>query len=319
MPRMRIVLAEPDGYPSEALSRLTAIGDVVSGPFTRPALLDAVDGCSALVVRLRHQIDAEVLARAGTPLRVIASATTGLDHIDLDAAGRRGVRVVSLKGEVEFLRTIPATAEHTWALLLALVRRIPAASRSVGEGHWNRDAFRGSELKGKTLGVIGLGRIGVQVARFAEAFGMSVQAYDPHPLDVPGGVARRSSLDDVASACDVLSVHVPYQDDTRGLISSRVLGLMPRGGRVVNTSRGGVLDEDALLDHLEAGHLAGAALDVVVGERGEGVSPRMAAYLRQHDNLIVTPHIAGATVESMARTESFVAEKVVRVLSERHG
>ena len=173
----RILNAEPDGYSYAATEVLRSFADVVEQPVDRAGLRAALPGFDALIVRLGFRVDHELLA-AGTRLRVVATATTGLDHVDLAEASARGVEVISLRGEREFLDGIHATAEHTWALLLALLRRVPWAMASVVDGHWERDEFRGRELFGKRLGIVGLGRVGRQVAQFGRVFGMSVAAYD---------------------------------------------------------------------------------------------------------------------------------------------
>ncbi len=311
---MTIILnLEPENYSPRARAILDALGEVREGPLTRAALLDALADVDVLIVRLAHQIDAEVLA-AAPRLRAIVSATTGLDHIDLDAAARQGVTVLSLKGETEFLRTIPATAEHTWALLLALVRRIPPAFASVLRGEWERDRFKGHDLAGRRLGILGLGRIGEKIARYGQAFGMEVAAYDPFRADWPPSVRRLENMADLLAASEVLSVHVPLNESTVHLLGADELARLPRGALLVNTARGQILDEAALLAALESGHLGGAALDVLWDERGRVAESPLLAYARQHENLLITPHIGGATYESMAMTEIFMAQKLRRFL-----
>ena len=177
MTRPRILNAEPDRYSVRARAALEEVGDVTEEALDREGLLKALPAHDALIVRLGHRVDTALLD-AAPRLKVVATATTGLDHIDLKACKERGVEVLSLRGENEFLRSVVATAEHTWALLLALIRRIPAASAAVARGEWDRDAFRGRELEGKRLGILGLGRIGERVARYGQAFGMEVRGYD---------------------------------------------------------------------------------------------------------------------------------------------
>jgi D-3-phosphoglycerate dehydrogenase len=314
--RPSVVLAEPLHYSPEARSTLAEIGPVVDGPFDRAELLRAVTDAEVLVIRLGHQIDAEVLA-AAPRLRFIGSPTTGTDHIDLDAAAARGIQVVSLRGETEFLRTIRATPEHTWALLLAMVRKLPAAAAASHAGPWDRDAYRGTELAGKRLGIYGLGRVGRIVATYGTAFEMSVLAYDTAPEPVPG-VTLLDSLPELLERSDALLVHVPLDDTTEGAIGAAELALLPAGAVLVNTARGAIVDEQSLVDSLRSGHLAGAAVDVLDGERasrGLSSSP-LLRYASEHpDRAIVTPHIAGATWESMHRTEVFLAERLRELVS----
>ena len=174
----RILNLEPEGYCREARAVLERLGEISDGPLCRRELLERISAYDILIVRLHHQIDQEVF-EAGKNLKAIVSATTGLDHIDLVTAEARNLPVLSLRGEQTFLSTITATAEHTWGLLLALMRRIPEAIDSVQAGLWNRDALKGHDLEGKRLGIVGFGRLGRQVAMYGSAFRMRVAAYDP--------------------------------------------------------------------------------------------------------------------------------------------
>jgi D-3-phosphoglycerate dehydrogenase len=287
---------------------------VTDGPWMRSRLLERIGDFDVLIVRLGHAIDREVLERAGR-LKVIVSATTGLDHIDMGYAQSKDIAVLSLRGETEFLRSIPATAEHTWGLLLALVRNIPAACQSVVNGEWERDRFKGHDLAGRRLGILGLGRIGEKVARYGLAFGMQVTAYDPFREGWMEGVEPAGSQAELFARSQVLSIHVQLNEQTAGLIGATGLAGLPDGALLVNTSRGQVIDEKALLEALESGHLAGAALDVLAEERTTDLaSSPLVAYARAHANLIITPHLGGATYESMAATELFMANKLTGVL-----
>lgn len=315
---MRILVAESEGFSPAAERRLRELGDVTLADLDGPGLRAATAGAEVLFVRLRNRVDGRVLS-AAPRLRAVVSPTTGLDHLDLDALGGRGVAVLSLRGEVEFLRGVTATAEHSWALLLALVRRLPAAAAAARAGTWDRDRFRGRELAGKSLGVVGLGRLGSMVARYGAAFGMRVVAYDPYLSPWPGrrGAPRRMrSLGALLAESDVVSLHVPLNEETRGMLDAAALASMKAGALLVNTARGGVVDEDALVEAVRTGHLAGAALDVVAGEAaagGPGASPAVR-FAAADDRILVTPHIGGATLESMENTEIFMAEKLARWL-----
>jgi D-3-phosphoglycerate dehydrogenase len=265
---------------------------------------------------LAHKIDREVID-AGSHLKTIVTATTGLDHIDVDYASSRGIIVLSLQGESEFLQNINATAEHTWALLLALVRRIPQAFLSVRAGEWDRDRSWGNELKGKFLGIIGLGRIGRMVARYGIAFGTAVAAFDPHAKDWMDGVNRQSNLSDLLRSSDIISLHVPLNDETVGMIGAGELALLHPGAVLVNTSRGEVVDEASLVQALQKRALAGAALDVICSELDQAKwrSSPLMAYASTHENLLITPHIGGATHESLSKTEVFMARKLATHLN----
>ena len=304
---------EPEGFSPLARARLERFARVSEGPLTRDELLRALQDVDVLIVRLGHHIDRDVLA-AAPALRVISSATTGLDHIDLQAARERGIRVISLRGERAFLDSVRATVEHTWALMLTLLRVTHRAAAHAEAGGWDRDRFRGRELAGKHLGIVGLGRIGSAVARIAGAFQMGVSAYDPFVEAWPDSVGRTTSLRDLMALSDVMSIHVPLNDTTRDLIGVDELAALPAGAIVVNTSRGGVLDEDAVVRSLRSGHLGGAALDVQKVEEGGSVNEALLAWAREHPNLLLTPHIGGATYESMEKTEIFMTEKLEATL-----
>lgn len=313
--RPKILISEGKDYDASALALYKSLGDtIVETTGTRAGLLAALHDYHVLVVRLRYTVDREMLDCAPN-LRVIVSPTTGLNHIELEEAKRRGVEVLSLRGESGFLRTIPATAELTWGLVLALHRKIPQAMLAVRSGIWDRDTFRGRDLCGKTLGVVGLGRIGRMVAGFGLAFGMKVLAVDPASPSTEAGVTL-CGLSFLLEESDLVSLHVPLMPETLGMIGHGEFARMKRGSYFINTSRGELIDESALVKALESGHLAGAAVDVLQGEHGENKSwmaeNPLAVYARQHDNVVVTPHIGGATLESMAMTEVFMAEKFIR-------
>jgi D-3-phosphoglycerate dehydrogenase len=315
---IRILNAEPLGYCEEARAVLRQVGEVVEAPLGRAELLSRLPGFDVLIVRLAHQVDQEMLDVAGR-LKVIVSATTGLDHIDVDYANARNIAVLSLRGETAFLEKIAATGEHTWALVLSLLRRIPEASASVLAGRWDRDNHRGCELSGKRLGLVGLGRIGRQVARYGLAFRMHVSAYDPHPAEWVESVKRAPDLQALLRASDILSLHVPLDEQTTGLLGPKELDCLPEHAMVINTSRGELLDETALVDALASGHLSGAAVDVLSHEREphERSHSPLLRYAATHNNLLITPHIGGATCESMARTEVFMARKLAHHLCSR--
>ncbi len=318
MSGIRILNVEPEGYSPEAREILDTLGGVTEKTFDRAGLLGAVAGCEVLISRFGHLMDKELFA-AAPHLRALVSATTGLDHIDLAAATANGVTVLSLQGETEFLEGMSATAELTWGLLLSLLRHIPQASKSVKTGGWDRDAFRGNELRGKRLGILGLGRLGRKVAEYGRAFGMTVAACDPYASDWPKSVESRPTLEALLEGAQIISIHVPLNDETRGVVDGDMLTRLPEGAVLINTSRGAVVDEAALLAALDSGRLAGAGLDVVADEFCCGPSDALLAHARDHGNLIITPHIGGATVESMAKAEVFMAQQLARFLESGEG
>ena len=270
----------------------------------RPRLAELLGDFDAIVVRSGTQVTAELLA-AGEKLRVVARAGIGVDNVDVAAATERGVLVVN----APTANLISAT-EHTLGLMLALARNIPAATASVRAGEWDRKRFQGHELQGKTLGVVGLGRIGQAVAARARAFDMKVLAHDPY-LDA--AVGRRLDiemlpLEELLSRADVVTLHLPLSDGTRNLIDADRLARMKPGALLVNCARGGVVDDAALLEALEEGRLAGAALDVFAQE------PPADLALAAHPRVVATPHIGAQTREAQERVATQTAHMLLAAL-----
>lgn len=313
MKKIRILNLEPKGYSQKTRAILEEFALVEDGPLTHTELMENISRFDALIVRFGYGIIGQELFGRGERLKAVASATTGLNHIDLTAAKERNITVLSLKGETEFLQDIHATAEHTWALLLALIRNIPDAVLHVRQGGWDRDMFRGTELHGKTLGIIGFGRIGLKLATYAQSFGMEVLAYDEKKVSVPEHV-NLVPLDTLFARSDIVSVNVPHADSTHHMIGRDAIARMKKGVILINTSRGEVIDEHALLEALESGHVAAAALDVLEGEHSQEkdsvAKNPLVKYAVSNHNLLITPHVAGATAESMEKTEVFIAQKL---------
>lgn len=309
--RLKILIAESREFCGEARAILSRIGDVELADLNRVELCRVVHDFDLIWVRLRNYIDAEVLDHA-PGVQALATPTTGLNHIDLRAAGSRGVQVFSLKGEVEFLKDVRATAEHTIALSLALLRRIPQAARDTELGGWNRDAFRGSELHQKTVGVVGYGRLGRLVARYFHAFGANVVAADPYVSATEAeDFVKMMDLESLLPRADLVTLHVNFSEANTRFFGLAQFQAMKPGAWFINTARGELVDELALIKALQTGHLAGAAVDVLSGEGSGGVlSNPLLKYASGRSNVLVTPHIGGCTAESMAKTEIFLAEKI---------
>lgn len=313
--KVTILVAEKSSFSEAGLHAFAAIGQVSARDLTQSQLVETVKNFSVLIVRLGLEVNAEVL-QANPDLLAVCTPTTGLDHIDLQLANSLGIEILSLKGERAFLDQVYATAEHTMALLLALIRHIPAALEGVKKYEWRRDIYRGCELNGKTLGIVGCGRLGIMVARYGMAFGMQVLAYDPYQSTLPDGVLRYANLDEMLRASDVVSIHAPLNAETRGMFSQKRFRQIRRGAWLVNTARGAIIDESGLIWALESGQLAGAALDVLPAEAE--LKPQkqnaLVEYARAHNNLIITPHIGGATYESVEKADLFIAKKLVYFL-----
>lgn len=264
-------------------------------------LARAIEDAHAVVVRSSTRITRESLQYA-KKLQVIGRAGVGVDNIDVEAATEIGVAVLNAPSG----NTISA-AELTLALLLALVRRVPAADRSMRAGEWDRKSFNGTELYGKTLGLVGAGRIGSEVARRARAFGMRVMVYDPYLTAERASALEMeiASLEDVLGRADVITLHVPLTDATANLIDADKLALLKKSAVIVNAARGGVINEQALYDVLKAGAIAGAAIDVFEEEPLPGDHP-----LRSLPNVVLTPHLGAATAEAQQNVAIEIAHAV---------
>jgi len=281
---------------------------VCSRPPAEEELIGLIGDAEVVIVRSATRIGAAALAAAGR-LRVIGRAGSGVDNVDLEEATRRGVLVVNAPAANSV-----AAAEHSFSLLSALARNIPQAGRSLRAGRWERGKYMGVELAGKTLGILGLGRVGREVARRAVSFRMQVLAYDPY---VPSLVARDigtepAVLDDLLSRSEFLTLHLPLTEETRGIIDERAIALMRAGVRIVNCARGELIDEAALLRGIESGKIAGAALDVFCEE-----PPRREVTLRliERDEVIATPHLGASTVEAQRRVGEEIVAKILGFLN----
>lgn len=310
--RFKILNTEPSRYSELCKANLRELGEVTEFECDRSELLRLVSDFDIVIAVLRNTFDAEVLSLANR-LRYIATPTTGLNHIDLDCAEKNNVKVISLKGEIDFLKTVSATAELTWGLLLALIRHIPSACLSVQRGYWNRNEFLGVELKGKTLGILGCGRLGEKVAHYGLAFDMNVVACDPYQKTVPNNV-RRVSLEELFLQSDIVSIHLPLNNETVEMVNKQVLSRLRKGSLLINTSRGEIVDERALIEEMKSGRIAGFACDVLVNEFSNDTNwllkNEIFQYAKNHPNVLITPHLGGVTSESFEATNRFIIEKL---------
>ena len=310
---MKIVVTEALHLAEWAKQTLADLGSVSYGPFDDRALARELVDCDVIMVRLGPHIGGAIIS-AAPKLRYILTATTGLDHIDLDAARAASVRVISLRDCPGAILDVTATAEHCFGLLLALLRHTPAATAHVLSGGWDRDRFWGRQLKGKSLGVIGYGRIGAMVARYAASFGMDVVACDRMASKI-GAPAKPVSFEELLRHADVVSVHVTATPENRNLIDCGAIARLKRGAVFINTARGSVVDEAALTEAVRRGQLLGVAVDVLAGEEhGEVSESPLLEAAREGRNILITPHIGGATLESIAHTETALIERFLEVL-----
>jgi len=272
---------------------------------SREELQRALAGAHALIVRSETRVTADLLTHA-PQLRVIARAGTGVDNIDVPAATRRGIAVMNAPGA----NTVSA-AEHTIALLLAFMRRIPGAAAAMGRGEWDRKRFEGAELRGKTMGIIGLGRIGGRVAQLARAFGMPILGHDPFltPERAAKLEVKLVGLEELLRQSDVVTLHLAQTEQTNRLLNAERLALMKPSAVLINTARGELVDEAALVAALGAGRLGGAAIDVFTVEPLPADSP-----LRKLDRVILTPHLAASTAEAQERVSTETCRAVREAL-----
>ena len=297
----RILVREPIAQAGIRLLRERGFDVDVDGDSDLAETIGAYD---AIVVRSATKVTADLIGRADN-LKVIGRAGVGIDNVDVEAATRRGIVVANAPES-----TVISAAEHTIGLLVALTRNIPQAHAALKQGRWERKAYGGVELADKTLGVLGFGRIGQQVARRAAGLGMRVVAYDPFVSPDRFrelGVERVESEREVYAAADFITLHLPLTDQTRGSINAKAFGRMRNGVRIVNAARGALVDEDDLLEALKSGKVGGAALDVFSTEPYTGP-------LLELDNVVATPHLAASTEEAQDRAGVIIAEQVAAAL-----
>ncbi|MCD6210802.1 MAG: phosphoglycerate dehydrogenase [Methanophagales archaeon] len=298
-----------DHISEEGIRKLREFGDVeIQVGVSEEELKARIAGYDALIVRSGTKVTREVI-EAGTKLKVIGRAGVGVDNIDVDSATERGIMVVNAPGA----NTISA-AEHTIGMLLSLSRKIPAANQSLKSGEWSRKKYMGVEVNGKVLGIIGLGRVGGEVAKRAKGLGMRVVAYDPFISQEKAGELGVSLMgfSEVLSISDFITIHTPLMKDTYHLIGKDEFEKMKEGVRIINCARGGIIDENALVEAIKSGKVAGAALDVFEQE-----PPPMDSDLLKLDSVIVTPHLGASTEEAQRAAAIVIADEVIRALENK--
>ncbi|MDE1824971.1 MAG: hydroxyacid dehydrogenase [Candidatus Micrarchaeota archaeon] len=308
---MKILVTEPEYLGADALSMLRGAGVVLARKMDRRELERRILDADALMVRIDTTVDKKLLKKA-KKLRIVGSVTTSLDHIDIKYAGKMGIKVVSLHGA----HTVP-TAEYTVGMMLALCRNVPWAHQSLSSGVWKRYMFIGRELSGKTLGIVGFGKIGKQVAIYARAFGMKIIYYDPYVKSSRLGEKART-LERLLGRSDIITVHALLTKETDNMIGYRQISMMKRDSLLLTSSaKGRVVNCKALLRALKNGKIAGAAIDVFPNEPISGPNDELIAYARGHRNLLVTPHIGGSTKEAIDRASLEIAAAIAGELKGR--
>ncbi|MFC4769192.1 phosphoglycerate dehydrogenase [Effusibacillus consociatus] len=303
---IRVLVSDP--ISEQGLGKLLEADDIqvdIKTGLPEEELCSIIGEYDALLVRSQTRVTSKVLDHAGR-LRVIGRAGVGVDNIDVPAATQRGVVVINAPDG----NTI-STAEHTFAMMMAMARKIPQAYASIHRGEWDRKTFVGVELNNKVLGIIGLGRIGAEVAKRAQAFGMKVLAYDPFlsPQRADSLNVKQCTVDEIVVAADFITVHTPLIKETKHLLAEREFGMMKDGVRILNCARGGIIKEEALVEALQSGKVAGAALDVFEEEPLAKDHP-----LKDFPNVVLTPHLGASTEEAQINVAIDVAEEVLKVL-----
>lgn len=311
MPETRSVLYLGPASGTAAVTSTLGAGWQVLAPETTPtAVLPLLPQVHAILDASMKVPLSQAELDTAVNLKLIATATTGADHIDSKALAARSIPLLTLKGQKQVLNELTPAAELSWMLLMACARHLRAANRHVEAGLWDREQFPGMLLKGRTLGLIGCGRIGQWMSRYATAFGMRVIGYDPYlPESEWPATIVRTDLAPLLQNAHAVSIHVHLSDETRGLIGPREFSLLRPGAILINTSRGAICDEDALLQALETNHLAGYGTDVLEGEPAIQTS-RIWQYAQTHDNCLITPHIGGFSPDAVDIVLKFAATRI---------
>lgn len=305
---MKILCPRPDSFSPEGLDYVSSKLDLTARYMTQAELEDVANLYDAILTRFELNINRSILS--ADKLSFVICPTTGLDHIDLAAAAEFGVKIYHLRGQRQFLDTITGTAEHALGLIICLMRHIPEAYNSVLSGSWSQEVYRGIELSNKTIGIVGLGRLGSQLAQVCMALRMNVVSYDPYIDIFPEDIQKCESLEALLSISDIVSLHIPLNTHTVNLIDEKELSLMKQDSVLINTSRGKIINSSALLSALKEKTIKGAALDVLENEDQvrDGVPSPLIQYARDNRNLLITPHIGGSTFDSVRKTDLFVLE-----------
>lgn len=319
---MNILITEPKDYSKKALAMYQSLGRVYFLSDIKQSEIKSIfEKVNVIAIGLKYQIDKKFID--GMPnLKIVASPATGMNHIDVSYLKNRGIKLISLRGRKGFLKKVPSTAEETFALLLSLARNIPWAFDHVKNGGWDRLEWRGHQIMDKTIGLLGFGRLGKIMARYAKAFGMNVISCDPNVSEKfmkSRGVAK-VSMDELFKKSDIVSLHVLLTDETHNLVKERNLKSMKQTAYLINTARAELIEKGALERALQKKWIAGVAVDVMRDEKSDGSHLKnnpLLDYAKKNKNLIILPHIGGATFEAMEVTQDYIAELVCKYLKSK--
>ncbi len=307
MKKNKVLVTESENLSEETKKKIRKLGKTDFLNLDYESLKKVIASYNIIIIGLSIKIDVQIINQA-RKLEFILSPTTGLNHLNINYLQKKKIKVISLKAKTSFLKNIPATAEHTFALILNLVRKISLANNDVKRKNWNRKKFLGSELFDKNLGIVGYGRIGRIVKKIGNAFGMKTYFYDPYVKASFKNSTKVKSLQELAKISDIFTIHIPSNEKNKKIISKKVLINLKKNSFLINTSRGDLIDEHALIEILKNKKIAGAALDVINFEYGNVINQNIINYACENDNLLITPHIGGYTNESINKTHQHVVE-----------
>jgi len=304
---LRVLIAETIDFSKEAVNALEQFAYVDLKDIGSDELEDALNLYDVFWFRLGFRLSADLILGAKKCQYIICPAT-GLDHIDIEACQQKGINVISLKGETEFLKKVRATAELTLGLTIALLRHIPQAIKHTKSGGWSRTPYKGLEIYEKNIGILGYGRLGQIMGTYYQAMGANVYLYDIKPIQSTSFQVL-GSMNELFQSCDIVSVHANLTTENKHLISSTQFNLMKKGSYFVNTSRGQLVKSADLIQAIESGQLAGAAVDVIEKEY-DLEQDELLKWAANDNRLLITPHIGGNTYESFSKTELYMVEKL---------
>ncbi len=305
---MKIGILEPKRFSKNAIKELNNIGNVEIFDINKK-LKEFIEDKEIIFIRLKYYIGVDFFQKAKL-LKYLCTPTTGLTHIDLDEAEKRNIMIISLKGHVEFLNNIHATPEHTIGLIIALLRNYKNAFLNLENPEWNRDKYWGNEIYKNKIGIIGFGRVGKILAKFLEAFEPELYYFDiDENINPIHSALKIDNIENLIQKSNIIILSASYSKESAGLLSPPLINLM-KDKFFINISRGELIDEDYLIEKIISGHFKGVGLDVISNETREDNRLKMFLELTKSNNLILTPHISGATYQSISTTENFIVEKL---------
>lgn len=312
MRKLTFLNLEPENFSLEAKKKLKKTTKYVERKLNQKELLKEIHKFDILYLRFSVVLDKKVLTKAKN-LKFILCNATGIDHIDQVFAEKLGIQIISLKNQPLYLKKITASSELSWALIQSITRKIPFAFEDVKNNRWERERFLGMQLSGKNIGILGMGRNGKLVSKYALSFGMKIHFYDQRDIKTNKNFFKHDSLISLLKEIDILSIHLPLNDNTVNLLNYKVLKNLKKGSFIINTSRGEIINEEDLISLLDSGYIKAAALDVISDEKNFKRN-KLIKYSNKNKNLLITPHIGGATYDSWANTENFVVDKLIEKL-----